>query len=578
MSNLVFPCGCKFKIIDPSISEDIQASDYAKLPRVDISLNPWQENSIYRISTTCDAVWNMIGEGKTKGVFQLEAALGRQWSKKTKPRSIEDLGALVALLRPGCLRSMSGDPPKSMTQRYADRKMGQEEVIYLHNSIGHILETTYGVLTYQEQAMRIAEEVAAFNKQEADVLRKAIGKKKADVMAKVEKEFLEKAEKAGVITLDEAKEIFGWIRESQKYSFNKSHAVAYGTDAYWSAYIKAHFPLTFFGAWILGANWKNSEKFEEIAELLNDAKLNNIEVKTPQLHSLTEHTDIINDEFVQFGLTEMKGVGGSTSKKILETLNQLSLNVIGKPIQEWSWMEFLLFAAPKLGKTATTALISVGALDYMDKIPRTKKLYEYQMLLEQVKDGEIKWLQERWKDHQWPTFIDALIAVQPARKLEKRIWVGGGGTASITREKKIGSVIHLLQNPPTKLVDTIEWIALTEEKYLGTPITTSKIDGVEEACEANTTCKEFLTGKDGYCVFAIEIVKVEEMKTKRGKKPGSKMGKLVVRDSSCSLEAVVFPKQWSEFGSIMFEGNTVLAIGERTKDGGLSIQKAKEIG
>jgi len=578
MANLIFPCGCKFKIIDPTITEDIKASGYAKLPRVDISLNPWQENSIYRISTTCDAVWNMIGEGKTKGVFQLEAALGRQWSKKTKPQSIEDLGALVALLRPGCLRAMSGDPPKSMTQRYADRKMGIEQVNYLHKSIASILETTYGVLTYQEQAMRIAEEVAAFNKQEADVLRKAIGKKKADVMAKVEKEFLEKAEKAGVITLDEAKEIFGWIRESQKYSFNKSHAVAYGTDAYWSAYIKAHFPLTFFGAWILGANWKNSEKFEEIAELLNDAKLNNIEVKTPQLHSLTEHTDIINDEFVQFGLTEMKGVGGSTSRKILETLYQLSLNGIGKPILEWSWMEFLLFAAPKLGKTATTALISVGALDYMDKIPRTKKLYEYQMLLEQVKDGEIKWLQERWKDHQWPTFIDALIAVQPARKLEKRVWVGGGGTASITREKKIGSVISLLQNPPTKLVDTIEWIALTEEKYLGTPITTSKIDGVEEACEANTTCKEFLTGKDGYCVFAIEVVKVEEMKTKRGKKPGSKMGKLVVRDSSCSIEAVVFPKQWSEFGSIMFEGNTVLAIGERTKDGGLSIQKAKEIG
>jgi DNA polymerase III alpha subunit len=576
MAKLVFPCGCKFKIVNDDTDRDIPVASFDKLPRVDISLNPWEENSIYRVSTACDAVWNMIGEGKTKGVFQLEASLGRQWSKKTQPRSIEDLGALVALLRPGCLRAMSGDPPKSMTQRYADRKMGREEVAYLHKSIETVLETTYGVLTYQEQAMRIVEVVALFNKQEADALRKAIGKKKADAMAKVEKEFLEKAEKAGIVTLDEAKEIFGWIRESQKYSFNKSHAVAYGEDAYWSAYIKAHFPLTFYGAWILGANWKNSEKFEEIAELLNDAKLNNIEVKVPQLYSLTEHTDIINDEFVQFGLTEIKGVGGSTAKKILANID--NIKELDKPIKDLTWMEFLLFVAPKLGKVASTALISVGALDYMDKIPRNKKLYEYKMLLEQVKDGELQWMQSRWKENNWPTFIDALTAVKPVRKMEKKVWVGGGGTSSKTREEKINSVISLLQTPPTKLNDTIEWIALTEEKYFGTPVTTSKIDGVEEACEANTTCKEFLAGKDGYSVFAVEVVKVEETRTKKGKKPGSKMAKLIVRDSSCSIEAIVFPKQWAEFGTSIYEGNTILAIGERTREGSLSIKKAKEIG
>lgn len=812
MNELVFPCGCKFNTVDGDPK------------RIDISLNPWEPHSLHRLSTTCPAVWDMLGAGKTKGVFQLEKALGIRWSIKTKPRNIEDIAALVALLRPGCvsgdtkisthlredkskkkkkdfskitlrdlfnkfnngsnkkilsvneeshtifsnlidhvsytgekdvykpkfklvnrqyetsdrfyslectadhkllvhnkgwielqyikigdrvavinslkekktigksnfrdvcfqnyenkcvmcdwkdgtldvnhidgnrhidnqkenlcflcpnhhrmytennlekdkliserekyilpntnhivwaeyigsehigikdvydigvfskfhnfiagnvvvhncLRAMSGDPPKSMTQRYADRKMGKEEVTYLHKSIADVLSTTYGVLTYQEQAMRIAEEVAAFNKQDADVLRKAIGKKKADIMAKVEKEFLEKAEKAGIITLDEAKEIFGWIRESQKYSFNKSHAIAYGTDAYWSAYIKAHFPLSFYGAWILGANWKNDDKYEEIAELLNDAKLAGIDVRTPQLYSLTEQTSIINDEYVQFGLTEIKGVGNSTSKKVLIALDEVRLK-LGKSEKDWTWMEFLLFATPKLGKSVVTGLISVGALDYMDKYPRNKRLYEYNQLLEQITNNEVLWLQAHWSNHNWPTFIEALKTLQPVRKLDKKVWVGGGGTSSVKREKLIGSVISLLENPPTKLIDTIEWTAVTEEHYLGTPITISKVDGCEESVEANTTCKEFLDGKDGFMVFAVEVVKVDELKTKAGKTPGAKMARLSIRDSSCTIDAVIFPKQWSEFGSAIHEGNTILMVGERTKDGGLSLKRAKEI-
>src|SRR5690606_3614440 len=106
MANLVFPCGCKFKIVGDDTDRDIPSAAFHKLPRVDISLNPWEPHSMYQVSTTCDWTWNLIGEGKTKGVFQLEANLGKTWSKKTKPNSLEDTGALVALLRPGCLRAM----------------------------------------------------------------------------------------------------------------------------------------------------------------------------------------------------------------------------------------------------------------------------------------------------------------------------------------------------------------------------------------------------------------------------------------------------------------------------------------
>ena len=161
------------------------------------------------IDYNCENTWSLFHNGRTKGVFQLESNLGRSWSKKLKPSSIEELAALVALIRPGCLKAISDG--KSMTQRYIDRKRGIEEVTYLDPSLEDILKPTYGVLVYQEQSMRIAQKVAGFDLQEADVLRKAIGKKKAGLMAQVKSAFLEGAEEEGIVSSDIAEEIFSWI-------------------------------------------------------------------------------------------------------------------------------------------------------------------------------------------------------------------------------------------------------------------------------------------------------------------------------------------------------------------------------
>ena len=134
-------------------------------------------------SYSCNKTWNLICDGRTKGVFQLESQLGRSWAKRLKPRNIEELAALSALLRPGCLKAIVDG--KSMTQHYVDRKNGQEDTSYLDESLRNILEPTYGVLVYQEQSMRIAQEIAGFDLEQADDLRKAIGKKKADLMSEV---------------------------------------------------------------------------------------------------------------------------------------------------------------------------------------------------------------------------------------------------------------------------------------------------------------------------------------------------------------------------------------------------------
>lgn len=577
MANIVFPCDCKFVIVNDNRDIDIPMNVGDKLPMIDISANPWLENSIYRASLTCDLTWQLFGEGRTKGVFQLEKNLGQNWSKKTKPDSLNDLGALVSLLRPGCLRAMSGTPPKSMTQRYVDRKHKLEDVVYLHKAIEDILEATYGVLVYQEQAMQIAERVAGFNKQDADVLRKAIGKKKADVMAKVEKDFIEKASKAGVITNDEAVEIFGWIRESQKYSFNKSHAITYGMDSYISAYIKAHFPIVFYASWITGATWKTTEKYEEIADLVNDAKINNVTVRTPQFTNITANTSIINNEYIQFGLSNVRGIGPASVTDVNNAIESVS-EKLDKHQKDWTWLETLLYFSTEVNSKVSEALISVGAFDYIDKTPRNKKLFEYNQFSE-INKTELPWLLENYPKLKWATLTEALAALMPVRKIKNKVQVSGGGTATKGREEFVRSLIYNLTNPPNSLEDTISWIATTEERLLGTPVSCNKVDSCIGVEEANTVCSDFVKGNTNqYMVFAVEIVNVDIMTTKAGKTPGSKMARLTIRDSSCSINDVVcFPKEWKDLASVLQEGNTVLLLGEKTRTGSLSVKKAREI-
>ena len=159
-----------------------------------------------------DKTWNLFKDGKTKGIFQLESNLGRSWSKKMAPSNLEELAALIALIRPGCLKAIIDG--KSMSQHFVDRKHEKEDVSYLHPSLEDVLKPTYGVLVYQEQSMRIAQKLAGFNLQKADDLRKAIGKKKADLMASIREDFIEGCGEQGIVDEATASEIFGWIEKS----------------------------------------------------------------------------------------------------------------------------------------------------------------------------------------------------------------------------------------------------------------------------------------------------------------------------------------------------------------------------
>lgn len=164
------------------------------------------------------ATWDLICSGNTKGVFQLETNLGKHWCKETQPRTMEELSDVISAIRPGTLKAKQDG--KSMTQHYADRKSGKDEVHSLYKPIDHLVASTQGIILYQEQCMQIAQVMAGFTEQQADSLRKAIGKKLADLMTKVKGEFLEGCEKQGH-SKEDSERIFDIIKESQRYSFNK---------------------------------------------------------------------------------------------------------------------------------------------------------------------------------------------------------------------------------------------------------------------------------------------------------------------------------------------------------------------
>lgn len=228
MNKYKFDCGCEVDIIDEQIK------DYDGLPSLHIDY----EN----LNINCPITWNLLSSGKTRGVFQLETNLGASWAKKLEPDSMEELAALISILRPGTLKSKLDG--KSMTQHYVDRKHGIEQYTDIDHNIASIMTETHGIMVYQEQAMQIAQKLGGFDLKQADSLRKAIGKKLADLMSKVKIEFIEGCKKTGLVDDEKANEIFDIIEKSNRYSFNKSHAVCYGMIGYWTAWTKCLSPET----------------------------------------------------------------------------------------------------------------------------------------------------------------------------------------------------------------------------------------------------------------------------------------------------------------------------------------------
>lgn len=511
--------------------------------------------------------WKLFAEGKTKGIFQLESNLGKAWAKKLAPNNLEELSALIAIIRPGCLKAYVDG--KSMTQHFIDRKHGREEVTYLHESLEDILAPTYGVLVYQEQSMRIAQKIAGFDLQEADELRKAIGKKKADLMAKVKKKFLEGATKMKIVTKEEAQEIFGWIEKSARYAFNKSHSISYAVCSYWSAYQKAHKPQEFFLSYLFYANEKQ-DPHQEIYELVSEAKLFDINVRTPSIANFQEKFNPKNGK-IYFGIKDIKSLTGKTGDKVRESIENVQA-LRNKDITEFSWIEMLIFLSQHINSASFKALASIGFFrDFKGKITRNRAIYEHEIYKTLTK-SELKWLQDHFDEYNWSDLISALRSLAPTKK-------EGGGTSKMDRKQAIENEIQLLINPPYDLCDDPSWVIDQEIKFLGCPVSMSKVE-TSDTSAANTTCKEIINGKKGkdLCIVA-NIQRLSDYKITKGESKGQLMSFLTIEDETCSLDSVIiFPKVREKNKYILYEGNNLIFCGNvSAKDSSFIVDAIHEI-
>jgi DNA polymerase-3 subunit alpha len=512
--------------------------------------------------------WSLFADGKTKGVFQLESNLGKSWSKKLAPNNIEELSALIAIIRPGCLKAFVDG--KSMTQHFIDRKHGREDVTYLHESLEEILAPTYGVLVYQEQSMRIAQKIAGFDLKEADELRKAIGKKKADLMAKIKTKFIKGAEKTGMVNKEEAAEIFGWIEKSSRYAFNKSHSISYAVCSYWSAYQKAHNPLEFFLAYLYFANEKQ-DPHQEMYELISEAKLFDISIRIPSIVNFQEKFNIQGKDRIYFGIKDIKSLAGKTGDKLKSDV-ATSEEEAGKKIKDFTWLDILIFFGSNVNSTTFKTLASIGFFrGIKEKVSRNKALYDYDIFRLLTK-AELKWVKEHYNERQWSTFSECLKDLAPTKK-------EGGGTSKIDRKQIIENELQLLDNPPYSLEDDASWIIDQETKFLGCPITVTKVETADNSA-ANTTCREILDGKKGQdlCVVA-NIQRISDYTIKKGESKGKLMSFLTIEDDTCTLDSVViFPKVKDKYKYVLYEGNNLIFCGSVTgEDSSLIINKIHEV-
>ena len=284
--------------------------------------------------------FELLGSGNTTAIFQLESRGMRDILVRMRPNTFEDLIALVALYRPG---------PMAWIDDYIKRKRGETTIQYDLPELKEILQETYGITIYQEQVMMIANKVAGFSMGQADILRKAMGKKRPDEMARQKDAFIKGAVKRGV-SEEKAKRLFEDLEPFAQYGFNKSHSAAYAYLAYQTAYLKAHYTIEFMAA-NLSLAMGDTDK---IVALINECRPMGIEVLPPDINR-SEREFTIHQGAIRFGLEALKGVGAA------------AIDVIIKERQRAEFKNFKDFLkrvdSRKVNKRVIEALIKAGACD-----------------------------------------------------------------------------------------------------------------------------------------------------------------------------------------------------------------------
>lgn len=320
---------------------------------------------IQKIPLDDKETFKLLQKAETTSVFQLESEGMKRYLKELKPTEIEDIIAMIALYRPG---------PMQFIPDYIAGKHKKKKITYLHPKLESILKETYGVCIYQEQVMRIAQDFAGFSLSEADVLRKAVGKKIRSLLMDQKEKFIQGC-KNNKIREDIAQKIWHWFEPFARYSFNRSHAAAYALIAYQTAYLKAHFPTEFM------ASVLTSEKsdVERIGFLIDECKKMGIEVLPPDINESLINFTVIPPKKIRFGLIAIKNVGQNIVETIVKERKDKGPYT--------SIFDFVKRISSKdLNKKSLESLIKAGVFDKFGE--RAQLLFNIEKLLEIAKENQ----------------------------------------------------------------------------------------------------------------------------------------------------------------------------------------------
>ena len=461
--------------------------------------------------------YELFQRGDTTGVFQLESAGMKRYLRALKPTHFEDIIAMVALYRPG---------PMQFIDSFIRRKHGEEPITYLHEGMRNSLENTYGILVYQEQFMQISKEWCGFTGGQADTLRKAVGKKKIDLMKKVKPEFVEGAVKVGGATREMAETFWTQLEEFANYCFNKSHAACYGLIAYWTAYLKAHYPDAFMAALMTS----DHDDIDRLAIEITECKHMGLEVLAPDVNqSYVEFGVVPAAKQVRFGMAAVKGVGVGAVEEIIRAREA---DGPFKSVEDFAKR----VSTSKVNRKAWESLVKAGAFDALGD--RSDLLFN----------------------------LDTILAF--ASKLQKEALSGQVDMfAALGGDKLMPSVE--LKASPVKYTNKEQ--LMWERELLGLYISAHPLDNYDAFFEEQTIPLHACTPQiDGQKVSVGGLVStIRTIVTKAG----TKMAFVGIEDKTSEAELIVFPRLYEQLGDNLQQDAIVKVAGTinaRDRDGNMT--------
>jgi DNA polymerase-3 subunit alpha len=450
------------------------------------------------ISIQDEKTFALLSNGDTTGVFQLESEGMRSVLKRLKPNSFEDIVAVNALYRPG---------PMENIPLYIDRKHNRSPVNYLHPDLKPILHSTYGVIVYQEQIMEIASKIAGFTLGEADLLRRAVGKKKKEVLDKERKHFVEGCKVKGY-DKHVANNIYDLIVKFANYGFNRSHAVAYSMIAYQLAYLKANYPLYFMTALLTSVNGND----EKVSQYIREAKQMGIHILPPSVNS-SSYPFIVENGGIRYSLAGIKQVGLSAVKEIFHARKKKKYTDL---------FDFCIRVSMKVVNRRTLEqLIFSGAMDEFN-VDRATLLASLDVAIEHAE------LLTPADDSQFDLFVDEEFSLKPKYieveplKIEEKL----------KYEKE--SIGFYFSNHP---------VELHRSKF--------QFSGAEYISDLTSNMEKRIS-------LGAMIVNIRTIRTKKGEV----MAFLVLGDETGEIDAVMFPQIFTKNSELMSVGKVFLFEGK----------------